>query len=125
MTETPPPASFIDRDRLAETLETLTEQLDAAAAGIDVAIVGGHSEYVPALSRPLLSLTAFGRTDRYIPTGGARPGDAVVLTKGAAIEGTGILATDFVADLRAAGVAVEPRVTTPWTVSPSVSRSPR
>jgi hydrogenase expression/formation protein HypE len=89
----------------AETLETLTAQLDTAAAGIDVAIVGGHSEYVPALSRPLLSLTAFGRTDRYIPTGGARPGDAVLLTKGAAIEGTGILATDFVDDLRAAGVA--------------------
>jgi hydrogenase expression/formation protein HypE len=96
---------FLPDDDDAETLETLTAQLDTAAAGIDVAIVGGHSEYVPALSRPLLSLTAFGRTDRYIPTGGARPGDAVLLTKGAAIEGTGILATDFVADLRAASVA--------------------
>jgi len=87
-----------------ERLETLTRQLDAAAAEIDVTIVGGHSEYVPVLSRPLLSLTAFGRTDRYVSTGGAEPGDRVLLTKGAAIEATGIIATDFVDELRAAEV---------------------
>ncbi len=87
-----------------ETLALLTEQLDSAAAEIGVTIVGGHSEYVPALSRPLLSLTAFGRTDRFIPTGGAEPGDKLLLTKGAAIEGTGILATDFEDELRTAGV---------------------
>ena len=87
-----------------ETIDTLTEQLDAAAGEIDVAIVGGHSEYVSALSRPLLSLTAFGRTDRYIPTGGARPGDRLILTTGAAIEGTAIAATDFADKLRDSGV---------------------
>ena len=87
-----------------ETLAMLTDQLDAAADDLGVTIVGGHTEYVPALDRPLLSLTAFGRTDRYIPTGGARPGDKLLLTKGAAIEGTGILATDFAADAREAGV---------------------
>ena len=87
-----------------ETLAMLTDQLDAAAGDLGVTIVGGHTEYVPALDRPLLSLTAFGRTDRYIPTGGARPGDELLLTKGAAIEGTGILATDFAADAREAGV---------------------
>mgnify|MGYP002760293090 FL=1 len=52
----------------------------------------------------MLSLTAFGRTDRYVPTGGAEPGDQLLVTKGAAIEGTGILATDFAADARAAGI---------------------
>ncbi|TQQ79787.1 hydrogenase expression protein [Halonotius terrestris] len=87
-----------------ETLATLTAQLDAAADDLGVTIVGGHTEYVPALERPLLSLTAFGRTDHYIPTGGAQPGDKILLTKGAAIEGTGILATDFAAEAREAGV---------------------
>ncbi|MFQ3477230.1 hydrogenase expression protein [Halonotius sp. F2-221B] len=86
------------------TLATLTDQLDAAADDLGVTIVGGHTEYVPALDRPLLSLTAFGRTDRYVPTGGAQPGDKLLLTKGAAIEGTGILATDFAADAREAGI---------------------
>jgi hydrogenase expression/formation protein HypE len=87
-----------------ETLATLTEQLDAAAADLGVTIVGGHTEYVPALERPLLSLTAFGRTDHHVPTGGAQPGDKLLLTKGAAIEGTGILATDFADDARESGV---------------------
>ena len=87
-----------------ETVRTLTNQLDAAADSLGVTIVGGHTEYVPTLSRPLLSLTAFGRTDSHISTGGAQPGDKLLLTKGAAIEATGIIATDFVDELRAAGV---------------------
>jgi len=87
-----------------ETVATLTDQLDTAADDLGVTIVGGHTEYVSALSRPLLSLTAFGRTDRHVPTGGAEPGDTLLLTKGAAIEATGIIATDFAADIRAAGV---------------------
>jgi len=87
-----------------ETVATLTDQLDTAADDLGVTIVGGHTEYVRALSRPLLSLTAFGRTDRHVPTGGAAPGDKLLLTKGAAIEATGIIATDFAADIRAAGV---------------------
>ncbi|MFD1641542.1 AIR synthase family protein [Halohasta litorea] len=88
----------------AEVIETLTSQLDEAAADLGVTIVGGHTEYVPVLSRPLLSLTAFGRTDHHIPTSGAESGDRVLLTKGAAIEATGIIATDFADDLRDAGV---------------------
>lgn len=91
-------------DDTPETIQTLTTQLDAAANSLEVTIVGGHTEYVPTLSRPLLSLTAFGRTDRHIPTGGAQPGDKLLLTKGAAIEATGIIATDFVEELRTAGV---------------------
>ena len=91
-------------DESDETLATLTDQLDDAADDLGVTIVGGHTEYVPALERPLLSLTAFGRTDQHVPTGGAQPGDRLLLTKGAAIEGTGILATDFADAARAAGV---------------------
>ncbi len=88
----------------SQTIQTLTSQLDAAADDLGVTIVGGHTEYVPALSRPLLSLTAFGRTDTHIPTGGAQPGDKLLLTTGAAIEATGIIATDFAEKLRAEGV---------------------
>jgi len=88
-----------------QTIRTLTSQLDAAANELDVTIVGGHTEYVPTLSRPLLSLTAFGRTDHHISTAGARPGDKLLVTKGAAIEATGIIATDFADELRAEGVA--------------------
>ncbi|WP_226038997.1 AIR synthase family protein [Natrinema sp. DC36] len=76
-------------------LEQISHDLDAAARAVGASIVGGHSEYVDQLERPLLSLTAMGTTDRFVPTGGAEPGDAVLLTKAAGIEGTAILAADF------------------------------
>lgn len=77
------------------TLNQITRQIDRASRELEVAVVGGHSEYVSQIERPFLSLTCFGRTDRYIPTGGANPGDRIILTKGAGLEATGIIATDF------------------------------
>ena len=78
-----------------ETPDVLTRQMDEEAEELGVAIVGGHSEYSPALERPMVSMTAMGLADEFVPTGGAEPGDRVVLTKGAGIEGTAVLATDF------------------------------
>ncbi|WP_410767331.1 AIR synthase family protein [Haloferax sp. DFSO60] len=85
-------------------LDDITAQLDAEAERLGISIVGGHTETVAGLSRPLLSLTCMGPTDRYIPTSSAEPGDAVILTKGAGLEGTAVLATDFRADLESDGI---------------------
>ncbi|WP_440991760.1 AIR synthase family protein [Haloarchaeobius baliensis] len=85
-------------------LDEVTRQLDDEARRLGITIVGGHTETLAALDRPLLSLTCMGPTDRYVPTAGAEPGDAVVLTKGAGIEATAVLATDFRDELEAAGV---------------------
>ncbi|KAB1190752.1 MULTISPECIES: AIR synthase family protein [Haloferax] len=90
-----------------ELLDEITAQLDAEANRLGITIVGGHTETVAGLSRPLLSLTCMGPADRYVPTSGAEPGDEVILTKGAGIEGTAVLATDFTTDLDAAGVDTE------------------
>jgi hydrogenase expression/formation protein HypE len=87
-----------------DLLDDITAQLDAEARRLGITIVGGHTETVAGLSRPLLSLTCMGWTDRYVPTGGARPGDAVLLTKGAGTEATAVLATDFRAELEDAAV---------------------
>ncbi|WP_122090021.1 AIR synthase family protein [Halalkalicoccus subterraneus] len=77
------------------SLDAVVTQLDEAAREVGVSIVGGHTEYAPERDRPLVALTCLGLADEYVPTGGAKPGDAVILTKGAGIEGTAILATDF------------------------------
>lgn len=87
-----------------ELLDHITAQLDASAERLGLTIVGGHTEAVPALERPLLSLTCMGYTDRFVPTGGANPGDHLVLTKGAGIEATAVLASDFADEAREAGV---------------------
>jgi len=89
------------------TIDAIVADLDREAASIDATIVGGHTEYVDQLERPLLSLTAIGTTERFVSTGGAEPGDRVVLTKGAGIEATAILATDFAADLDLPADAVD------------------
>lgn len=76
-------------------LDTITGQLDAESRRLGLTIAGGHTEVVAGLDRPLCSLTCLGVADRYVPTGGATPGDRILLTKGAGIEATGVLATDF------------------------------
>lgn len=95
---------FLPGDADATVLERITTQVDETARDLGVAVIGGHSEYNPALERPLLSMTCMGMADPFVPTGGANPGDEVILTKGAGIEGTAILATDFEPQLREAGV---------------------
>ena len=87
-----------------DRLQTVAGQVDAAAAALGVAVVGGHTEVLGALDRPLCSMTAMGTTDRFVSSGGAEPGDRLLLTKGAAIEATAILATDFREECLEAGV---------------------
>ncbi|RAW44426.1 hydrogenase expression protein [Halorubrum sp. 48-1-W] len=89
-----------DPDRLS----AIAADVDAAATDLGAAVVGGHTETVPALERPILSMTALGTTHRFLSTGGATPGDRLLLTKGAGIEATAILATDFREACAAGGV---------------------
>lgn len=77
-----------------DALDEITADVDAAAREVGASVVGGHTEYLDALDRPLVSLTAMG-VGEFVPTGGATPGDRLLLTGGAGIEGTAILAADF------------------------------
>jgi hydrogenase maturation factor len=82
----------------------ITAEIDATARELNVEVLGGHTEVAPGLSAPIVVMSGVGkaRRDRLLTAGGARPGDALVLTKAAGLEGSHILATDF-AD-RLAGV---------------------
>lgn len=87
-------------------LDQITAQMDEAASKIGVMIVGGHTEYTVGIDRPLVSVTAIGLTDenRYVTTSGAKPGDVILMTKTAAVEGTAILASDMAELLTEKGV---------------------
>ena len=60
-------------------------------------MLGGHTEVAPGVSAPLVVMTGVGkaRRDRLVTAAGARPGDALVLTKAAGLEGSHILASDL------------------------------
>lgn len=83
-------------------LESIMRDAGEAAAHLGVEIVGGHTEVTPGIDRTIAVVTAIGRARRgqVITASGARPGDALLLTKGAGVEGTAILATDLADRLR-------------------------
>jgi len=89
--------------------QAIFDQILEACEGLNVALVGGHTEITYGLPRPLVVGAMLGevRKDRVVLTSGAQIGDAIVLTKGIAIEGTAILAREAKDRLRAAGVAAD------------------
>ena len=78
------------------TLQTIIEQIDEAAKALGIAVAGGHTEVTAGLTRPIIAGFMLGITEtgRYVTSSGATPGDHIILTKSAAIEGTAILATE-------------------------------
>jgi len=84
----------------------LLGDLAAVAAGVDVALVGGHTEVSDAVTRPVVSATMLGTMRRadLRDKSEARPGDQVILTKALAVEGTALLAVELGPRLRALGM---------------------
>jgi len=89
----------------AALAEALFAQVVTACEEIGVSLVGGHTEVTAGLDRPIAIGVMVGEVpaDRVIRTAGAKVGDAVILTKGIAIEGTALLAREFAPRLRARG----------------------
>jgi len=75
-------------------LKEVIRQIDNAAKQLGVAVVGGHSEITSIVKHPVIVTTAIGETTnkRFVSSSEARIGDSLIMTKGAAIEGTSILA---------------------------------
>mgnify|MGYP001616412111 FL=1 len=88
------------------SVEALFGELHAACEELDVALVGGHTEIAHGLDRPIVIGTMLGEVEKakLVTTGGARVGDAVVLTKGVPLEGAAIIAREKAAELAARGV---------------------
>ncbi len=89
----------------AEVRDIFT-QLGEAASELGVQLAGGHTEITPSVTQPVICGFMLGEapTSRTVTASGAQPGDAVILTKGIAIEGTAILANECREALTRAGV---------------------
>lgn len=74
--------------------EVIVDSIHRAAKDLDIAIVGGHTGYYPAVNIPIIggiSVFAIAGKNEYVTSAGARVGDKIIMTKGPAIETTGIL----------------------------------
>jgi len=78
------------------TVETISAQMNKAAEQLKIAIIGGHCEVTPWLKNPIIVGCAMGISDKghFVTAAEAKPGDKLILTKSAGIEGTAILASD-------------------------------
>ena len=91
------------------TVERLFADLGEACAELGVALIGGHTEVTAGLPRAIVSGCMLGEVekDRLVTTGGARPGDTLLLTKGVPLEGAAIVARERAAEAGRRGVAAD------------------
>jgi len=87
-------------------LKVITKQIHNAAKTLGIAVVTGHTEVAPYTTSPIVIGQMIGvlAMRKIITTSGARPGDYILMTKTAGIEGTAILANDLEERLRKMGV---------------------
>ena len=81
-----------------DQFRTLWETFDREARDLGVNVVTGHTARYAGCTYPMVggaTAIAVGDPDDVVRPDGARPGDAVVVTKGPAIEATGLLAARF------------------------------
>lgn len=85
-----------------EEVETIFKDILNACGQLAVSLIGGHTEVTHGLDRPILVGQMFGEVakQRLVTSAGARVGDAVLLTKGIAIEGTAIIANEMSEEIK-------------------------
>jgi hydrogenase maturation factor len=81
-----------------EDLTTLWDAFSRTCADLGIAVVTGHTARYDGCAWPMVggaTCMALGPDDAYVTPEMARPGDLVVVTKGAAIEATALFAATF------------------------------
>ncbi len=85
-----------------ELVLKIANQLFDACREYGISFIGGHTEITYNIDRPIISGTMFGevKKDKLVTPRGASGGDAVLISKGLAIETTALLAREFPERLR-------------------------
>ncbi len=76
-----------------ETVKSLMQQADQAAAALKAQIMGGQTRVTKAVSSVLAVVTGYGAAGAILP--GGRPGQDVVVSKWIGLEGTSVLAREY------------------------------
>lgn len=81
----------------AKMAEQIFAQINSACKEAGAALCGGHTEITPGIDRPLVTGHMLGTLHgkKPITSAGAKPGDALILTKGIAIEATSVIAREL------------------------------
>jgi len=87
----------------SEHVERIFSQISRSCEEIGVVYCGGHTEVTRSVNHPVVVGQMLGeaRRENLKPSSGAREGDALIMTKTAALEGTAIIALDREKELKA------------------------
>lgn len=82
-------------------LKELMKELEAACESLNIEIMGGHTEITAVVNQPVITVTGIGKMPKnhMIKTAGVKPGQEIVMTKWAGLEGTAIIAKKKEEDL--------------------------
>ncbi len=85
-----------------EALKAIMEDVNRTCESMNIQLLGGHTEVTRAVTQPLVTLTGVGKAkqETLTQTGSAKPGQSIVMTKWAGVEGTAIIAKAKEAELR-------------------------
>ncbi len=77
-------------------VDAIFRQITDACTALGITLVGGHTEITFGLERPIVVGQMLGEAEKsaLVRTGGARPGDDIILTKSIAIEGLSLVARE-------------------------------
>jgi len=88
-----------------KSLKEIAREIHETAKRLGITVVGGHTEATLGIDRPIISGFMIGETrGRVLSAEDGRPGDSILLTKTAGLEGTAILARDKATLLKKKGV---------------------
>lgn len=75
-------------------LRAMMQDIEAVCAKLSIEVIGGHTEVTKAVRQAIVTVTGVGKMKRnaMIKTAGAKPGQEIVMTKWAGLEGTAIIA---------------------------------
>jgi len=87
---------LLPEDTEEAELKQLMRQMQENCEKVHVQIIGGHTEVTKVVNQPVVTVTGVGKAKKaaLISTGGAKPGDDIVVTKWIGLEGTGIISKE-------------------------------
>lgn len=85
---------LLPEDTCETELRALMNDVEKVCKQLHIEVIGGHTEVTKAVNQPILTATGIGKMKKkdMIKTSGAMPGQEIVMTKWAGLEGTAILA---------------------------------
>ena len=93
---------ILPADASESDLKEIMKEVESVCAELNMEVMGGHTEISKAVNQPILSVTGVGKIkrDEMIKTAGLKPGQELVMTKWAGLEGTAIIARDKEGELK-------------------------